>query len=264
MIIRVQALVSTSACFVIIIRMIDYQAILTGISDIGAIEDYLQFHSSLPGPRSNLELAYAAADILPFSITKRWLDLSPLEAPENTPQVFLVVIAVMALGRVIAKVESEWFICLRKFAADPRWRVRESVAMALQYIGRKNWELLLEEVNQWIGDDPLEMRAVAAGLCEPDLLLNQQHACQVLDLLQVITERFVAIPDRKSGAVRTLRQGLGYCWSVAIVAAPVYGKPLFEGFTNSPDPDVKWIVRENLKKNRLIKMDKEWVINLQI
>jgi hypothetical protein len=244
--------------------MADYHSILTEISDPESIKDYLLSHSGLPGPRSNLELAYAAAEIVPSTLYSPWLEFSPVEVPENTPQVFLVVIAIMALGREIAKGDSEEFIRLHKFAADPRWRIREAVAMALQYIGRKNWALLLEELNRWIEDDPLVMRAVAAGLCEPDLLINESHAHQVLDFLQKITERFVSIPDRKTDAVRTLRQGLGYCWSVAIVAAPEYGKSLFEGLTISPDPDVKWIVRENLKKNRLIKMDKEWVNSLQI
>lgn len=244
--------------------MENYHSILAGISDPEAIKDYLLAHSGLPGPRSNLELAHIAAEIVPSSIYSPWLELSPVEVPENTPQVFLVIIAVMALGKKITRGESEGFICLRKFATDPRWRVREAVAMALQYIGRKNWELLLEELNQWIGDDPLEMRAIAAGLCEPDLLLNKHHAHQVLDFLQKITDRFITIPDRKTDAVRTLRQGLGYCWSVAIVADPAYGKPLFETLTTSPDPDVKWIVRENLKKNRMIKMDSKWVTNFQI
>ena len=28
---------------------------------------------------------------------------------------------------------------------------------------------------------------------------------------------------------------------------------------DSPDPDVRWVLHENLKKNRLIKMDPAWV-----
>ena len=27
----------------------------------------------------------------------------------------------------------------------------------------------------------------------------------------------------------------------------------------SPDPDIRWIMRENLKKNRLVRMDAAWV-----
>jgi hypothetical protein len=37
------------------------------------------------------------------------------------------------------------------------------------------------------------------------------------------------------------------------------GKLLFEKWAKSTHPDIQWIVKENLKKNRLIKMDIEWV-----
>ena len=29
----------------------------------------------------------------------------------------------------------------------------------------------------------------------------------------------------------------------------------------SPDPDIRWIMRENLKKNRLVQMDAAWSPN---
>jgi hypothetical protein len=56
-----------------------------------------------------------------------------------------------------------------------------------------------------------------------------------------------------------LRKGLGYCWSVAVAALPVEGKALMEKWLVKQDKDVQWIMRENLKKNRLIRMDAEWV-----
>ena len=37
------------------------------------------------------------------------------------------------------------------------------------------------------------------------------------------------------------------------------GKPLFEHLLGSDDRDVRWIVRENLRKKRLERMDREWV-----
>ena len=57
-------------------------------------------------------------------------------------------------------------------------------------------------------------------------------------------------------AFKTLRQGLGYCWSVAVAALPEAGKPLMEKWLASADPDIRWIMRENLKKNRLVRMDR--------
>ena len=32
-----------------------------------------------------------------------------------------------------------------------------------------------------------------------------------------------------------------------------------EKWLANPDPDVRWIMRENLKKNRLVRMDAAWV-----
>jgi hypothetical protein len=52
---------------------------------------------------------------------------------------------------------------------------------------------------------------------------------------------------------------MGYCWSVAIVALPETGKSLFEKWLTSEDKDIRWVMKENLKKNRLVKMDADWV-----
>jgi hypothetical protein len=61
---------------------------------------------------------------------------------------------------------------------------------------------------------------------------------------------------------RVLRQALGYGWSVAVAALPEAGRPLMEWWLESPNKEVGWIMRENLKKNRLLKMDAEWVERL--
>lgn len=54
------------------------------------------------------------------------------------------------------------------------------------------------------------------------------------------------------------RKGLAYCWSVAIVANPLAGKARFEAWLADPDPDLRWMLRENLKKARLSRMDPDW------
>jgi hypothetical protein len=46
---------------------------------------------------------------------------------------------------------------------------------------------------------------------------------------------------------------------VAIVANPEYGKKLFEKWAKVNDKDIRSIIKENLKKNRLIKMDPKWI-----
>ena len=65
--------------------------------------------------------------------------------------------------------------------------------------------------------------------------------------------------DRRGEDFLTLRKGLGYCWSVAVAALPAEGKALMEKWLVKPDKDVRWIMKENLKKNRLVRMDAGWV-----
>jgi hypothetical protein len=50
---------------------------------------------------------------------------------------------------------------------------------------------------------------------------------------------------------------------VAVVALPEEGKALMEKWIGNPDKDIQWILRENLKKNRLARMDALWVEKLQ-
>jgi hypothetical protein len=52
---------------------------------------------------------------------------------------------------------------------------------------------------------------------------------------------------------------LAYCWSVAVVGLPNHGKRYMERWLQSRDKDVQWVMRENLKKKRLEKMDPNWV-----
>jgi len=56
-----------------------------------------------------------------------------------------------------------------------------------------------------------------------------------------------------------LRKGLGYCWSVAVAAFPEEGRKTMERWFASDDKDVIWIMKENLKKERLTRMDSAWV-----
>lgn len=241
---------------VLMSKTADYRLILRTTPDW---ETYLRAESRLPGPRANLELAYAATE----EATPQQIDLllayGPETAPENTPDAFLAVCGTMALGRLLAEGNLDHLPRLRALANDPRWRVREGVAMALQRWGDANMPALLEHMRGWASGTPLEQRALAAGLCEPRLLRDPAHARAVLELLEQVTMNILAIKERKSEAFQALRKGMAYCWSVAIAALPDEGKAAFERWVPTCDPDIRWIVRENLKKNRLQKMDPAWV-----
>jgi hypothetical protein len=92
-------------------------------------------------------------------------------------------------------------------------------------------------------------RAAVAAPCEPRLLTEPDHAREVLELLELVTAGLPAVDNRRRDEFRTLRQALGYAWSVAIVALPEEGKALFEHLLASDDPDVRWVARETYGRN---------------
>jgi hypothetical protein len=128
------------------------------------------------------------------------------------------------------------------------------VAMALQRWGEDNFAALADELKSWVGGSPLERRAAVAAVAEPPLLRDRDAARRALELVERITASLAGERDRTEAGVRTLRQALGYCWSVVVAADPERGLPAFERLEASDDPDLQWIVRENRKKARLARL----------
>lgn len=223
-----------------------------------ALDDWIPFlkkNSCLPGPRGNLELAHAVAQ---EGTQKHFEKFLAYSGEENTPEVFVFFCGVIGLGK-IAATQPELFNRLREFASDPRWRVREAVATGLQLAGDQNMDVLLSEMKIWSKGSWYEKRAAAATLAEPRLLKNPKYAKQVLQILDEITATMVTDNKPTDESYKVLRQGMGYCWSVAIAALPHVGKAMMERWLSCDDKDIRWIMKENLKKNRLVKMDADWV-----
>jgi hypothetical protein len=212
-------------------------------------DPYLQRNSGLPGPRGNLELASAVAEEAVPSRIRRYA---------GSDDEYLGTCGAIGLGRLLAEGDGDALVELHRLAADRRWRVREGVAMALQRLGDIDGNRMLAVAEMWSKDPSwLVKRAAVAGVCEPRLLDRPSIVQRVLGILDRVTRAVgdASADQRRLDDFRVLRQALGYCWSVAIAALPAAGFDRFEGWAESTDPDVKWIVRENLKKNRLRKAD---------
>jgi hypothetical protein len=223
-------------------------------------EPYLLQESGLPGPRGNLELAQVVADAGDRQLFERFLAYTADVAPINDPHEFLAFCGVVGLGRLLAEGDEKILDQLRLYASDPRWRLREGVAMALQRWGRRAMPALLQAMEAWSQGSWLEKRAAAAALAEPVLLHKQAEALQALQILDRITASMENSSEAKSVDFRILQQGLGYCWSVMVVAVPEQGKQLMEKWLACPDLVIHWIMQENLKKNRLFRLDAVWVV----
>jgi len=233
----------------------DYREILKSLDNW---DDYLRTESHLPGPRGNLELAHAAADLAERERIEHFLTFTPQVAPVNTPDEFLAFCGVEGFGRLIAEGQSDLWSTLRACASDPRWRIREAVAMALQRVGQADMGGLLDKMETWASGNWLEMRAAAAGLAEPSLLKEKKHILRALDILDQITSSVESAQERNDD-FKTLCKGLSYCWSIVVAALPTQGKKAIEKWLSNTDKDVRRIMKENLKKNRLTRMDKDWV-----
>jgi len=231
-----------------------YRVILRRTTDWAA---YLKKESRLPGPRGNLELAHAAAleGTKEFFVRHAAIDAS--RAPENTPEVFLGFCAVLGLGRLLAEGDDRQEAALRRLAGDSRWRIREAVATGLQIVGDANRTKLHRIARSWLRLGWLEQRAAVAAVAEPRLLAAKSSALSALRILDRATRNLAkGGPGSRADQV-VLRQALGYAWSVVIAAAPE-GKAAFRAWSESANDDVLWVVRENLGKARLKRLDPKW------
>jgi hypothetical protein len=222
-------------------------------------EPYLLQESGLPGPRGNLELAQVVADEGDRALFERFLANTPEVAPTNDPHEFLAFCGVVGLGRLLAEGNEKMLDRIRPFASDPRWRLREGVAMALQRLGKADMSALLTAMETWCIGSWLEKRAAAAALAEPALLHEEKNALQALRILDHITVSMENSPQSKTMEYKVLQQGMGYCWSVVVVAVPEEGQRLMEKWLACADPVIQRVMQENLTKNRLVRMDAAWV-----
>ena len=233
-----------------------YRATLRALADW---DSFLLKESGLPGPRANLELVSVVADEGTEAQFKRFLTFDEGRAPRNSQLEFLAVCGVVGMGQLLAQGNSGALDILRASASVSRWRVREGVAIGLQRLGDTDMEKLLSEMERWSRGNFLEMRAAAASLSEPRLLKQTEHAKETLLILDRITTSISGAKNRSTDAFKTLRKSMGYCWSVAVAANPDKGMPLMEHWFAAQDKDIRWIMRENLKKKRLERINADWV-----
>jgi hypothetical protein len=237
-------------------------ALATG--DDGPLQHTLLSGSGLPGPRLNLRLVWSFAGAVGDqlerpdppgaaleSLLDRWAALPLSDAPVTSPAVILPCAAVASYGEAGA-VREDWFsdeiAKLRLAASDPRWRVREVVAQALQRMLDAHWGRTAGALLDWASTgDALVVRAAVAAVAEPRLLRDPERARAALELQYRGVARFRAMtddPDR-----RILGQALGF--TISIAAAAAGDMALLEELAASSDADLRRIAAQNLDEARL-------------
>jgi 3-methyladenine DNA glycosylase AlkC len=266
------------------------------------LAEKLMAESNLPGPRGNLELAEAFAKAVSTAAAEPaawletlydWAGISAEEAPTGDPREFLPFCALLSFGVLynthacsypctgpcdcpLWPVQSEHLVeMIRRAAADPRWRIREAVAMSLQHLGGGNPSALRRILDDWLSDGVakagcltdsslMERRAVLAALAHPPLLGETDFARYALKTAGGILEDAAGVPAerRKGEAFQILKKGLSYALSVFVAHLPEEGFSLLERWAESSDPDVRRVLVENLKKKRLKAVDPDRLAGL--
>jgi hypothetical protein len=226
--------------------------------------DYLKENSRLPGPRANLELLYQFIENATDTEIDNCMSIAD-SITLNSPSEFVLFCGVAALIKKTAILHGTVDIDLTKYSNHESWRIRESVCFGFQWA--KPYltpDEMMENLSKLKNGTALDKRAYFATLCDPILLNDYVRPSDVLaDLLEITVECF-NMSEKLDSDMTVLRKALGYCWSVAICADETLGKQTFDKLLNYSDSKhILWIVKENLKKNRLIKLDTDWVERLK-
>ena len=120
-----------------------------------------------------------------------------------------------------------------------------------------------EEASRWAASDD-EYLALCGAMATARLGDDERLRQLANDDRWRVREGVVlGLQRHRSGDEDALRKALGYAWSVVVVAGPPEARARFEALLASDDPDVRWIVRANLEKARLERLDAEWVASLR-
>lgn len=219
------------------------------INDSKKLEKFLIENSNLPGPRANLELLFAFAEVYEnVEVLKQWIKISDEEAGANDPKAFLPFCAAACLGKIYTKTrDKELITILKKLSNDTRWRTRETVAFAFQFIGENDFEDLKTIFNKWIKkSNNLEKRAMLVALAHPPML-NKERADYCFEILEEVMQAM----DRTEN-FDVLKKGLEFVISVFTVYSPVKGFDFMKRCIGK-DKAINTIIKSNLKKNRIVK-----------
>lgn len=235
-----------------------YREEIEGLGD-EATAEYLVAEAGLPEGRVDPRLVNAGAQAAGVHLFHEWVRLGAGEVPENHPREVLVMTGVVGFGRLVAAGEHRHLGTLRSMASDPRWRVRSAVAIALKHVGRADPETFFDELEDWASEGPFVQRAVVAALADPPILEDPEHVRWALDLLDEITDALHRAETHDDEGLIALRKALGFAWVVVMAADPSLGRPRFEAWLAVDDPNVRWVLRENLEQPEAEALDDDWV-----
>lgn len=219
---------------------------------------FLMEHAFVSGNKINNELAETFAQVGTLMDFKQYVDIDHIEAPEGSKEVFLTYCGVLGYGVYLSRYFDAGLLAqLRATANDPRITIRKAVIKALQYIGRKKFQRLLDYVDKWKYGTPLEQRACLAAVCSPELMKSNDEILDALELLEWITATFVEDFEWNQD-YEVLQQQVVKCWGKVVAVNPAKGKPMMERWMKEQNPLVNIIMKKSLSNDSLQALDEEW------
>jgi len=101
------------------------------------------------------------------------------------------------------------------------------------------------------------LRAIAAGMAESlaihSIMKDKSFANEGLKFHKQIFHYIQESNERSSEEFKILRKGLGFTLSLVVQAIPDKGFECIKNLIRTKDTEILWIIRSNLKKNKLIK-----------
>lgn len=187
----------------------------------------------------------------------KWTKITEDQADVSHPKSFLAFCSAVCLGKIYTKKKDKKIITiLKKLANDGRWRMREAVAFGFQNIGEYDFNELKSIFSEWIKkSNNLEKRAILVSLAHPKFL-DEERAKFCFEITDVVLKQM-----DKDNNFDVLRKGLEFTISVFAAANPKLGFCFIKKWIGK-DKIVDKIMKENLKKNRLVKQNPEEVKNL--
>jgi hypothetical protein len=233
----------------------------------GELDEFLVANSSLPGPTENLELAQNLAGemvrhvddkgVRLWGLVTAWADLDAGQARAARPREFLPFCAALCIGALGAASEMWWLSAvdrLRDLSSDPRARVRKGVVLGVRRLLLADFLATAEELVAWVESGRLfTMQVVAEAISDPRLLTDETNAVAALALHRALIDTYVLLPLTYRGHpdCRPLRKTLAYSLSIAVAAQPQEGFKTVQRWAARADPDLNWILIQNLTEPRL-------------
>jgi hypothetical protein len=231
------------------------------------LDEFLVANSFLPGPTENLELAQTLAGemvrhvdskgVRLWGLVTAWADVDAGQARAARPREFLPFCGALCIGALGAASDTWWLSAvdrLRDLATDPRARVRKGVMLGVRRLLRADFLATAEELVAWIeGGRLFTMQVVAQAISDPRLLVDEMNAVAALALHRALINTYILLPLTYRGHpdCRPLRKTLAYSLSVAVAALPEEGFQTMQRWAARTDPDLNWILIQNLTEPRL-------------